>query len=298
MKNRDAFSGYHPIINFLYFCLVLGFTMFLMHPVCLIISLFCSAYYYVSFNESKSVNFFIRFALPMLLLTAIINPAFNHRGTVILCYLPTGNPLTLESILYGIAAGIMLVSVLLWFGCYTAVMSSDKFIYLFGRIIPSFSLMISMVLRFVPRFKRQFESVKEAQAGIGRDISNGSLLKRLRNALNCFSIMVTWSLENAIDTADSMKSRGYGLKGRSAYSNYKFCEKDKYCLIWLCFCLVYLLSGIVSGNLYWRYFPSIKGATAEPLAISFLIIYFFMCLTPIVINKREDKKWKSLESKI
>lgn len=298
MKNRDAFSGYHPIINFLYFCLVLGFTMFLMHPVCLIISLFCSAYYYVGFNGAKSVNFFIRFALPMLLLTAIINPAFNHRGTVILCYLPTGNPLTLESILYGIAAGIMLVSVLLWFGCYTAVMSSDKFIYLFGKIIPSLSLMISMVLRFVPKFKSQFESVKEAQAGIGRDISNGSLLKRLKNALNCFSIMVTWSLENAIDTADSMKSRGYGLKGRSAYSNYKFSEKDKYCLIWLCFCLVYLLGGIVSGNLYWRYFPSIKGVTAEPLAISFLIIYFFMCLTPIVINKREDKKWKSLESKI
>ncbi len=37
--------------------------------------------------------------------------------------------------------------------------------------------MISMnYLRFVPKFKTQFESVKEAQAGIGRDISNGSIL--------------------------------------------------------------------------------------------------------------------------
>ena len=298
MQNKDIFSSYHPIVNLLYFCFVLGFTMFLMHPVCLIISLFCAVYYHVSLNGKKSVHFIIKFAVPMLLLTAIINPAFNHRGTIILCYLPTGNPLTLESILYGISAGVMLVSVLLWFSCYTAVMSSDKFVYLFGKIIPSLSLMISMILRFVPKFKKQFENVKEAQAGMGNDISNGTVLNRFKNALNCFSIMVTWSLENAIDTADSMKSRGYGLKGRTAFSIYKFADKDRYCLIWLCFCAVYLLCGILSGNLHFNYFPSITSVTANPLKMSFLVIYFFMCITPVAINKREDKKWELLQSKI
>ncbi|MDE6412736.1 MAG: energy-coupling factor transporter transmembrane protein EcfT [Eubacterium sp.] len=298
MQNKDTFSSYHPFVNFLYFCFVLGFSMFLMHPVCLAVSLFCAVFYHGRLNGKKSLGFMIKFALPMLLLTAIINSAFNHRGTAVLCYLPTGNPLTLESVLYGISAGVMLVSVLLWFGCFNAVMSSDKLIYLFGKVIPSLSLLISMILRFVPNFKKQFESIKEAQTGIGRDLSNGSLLQRLKNVLNCFSIMVTWSLENAIDTADSMKSRGYGLKGRTAFSNYKFADKDTYCLIWLSFCAVYLLSGIVSGNLYWRYFPSIKGVTLEPFTISFLIVYLAMCITPIVINKREDKKWKALESKI
>ena len=33
MRNKDAFSGYHPTINFLYFALVLLFSMCLMHPV-------------------------------------------------------------------------------------------------------------------------------------------------------------------------------------------------------------------------------------------------------------------------
>ena len=298
MQNKDTFSSYHPFVNLIYFCLVLGFSMFLMHPVCLAISLFCAVFYHSSLNGKKSFSFIIKFALPILLLTAIINPAFNHRGMIVLCTLPTGNPLTLESVLYGISAGVMLVSVLLWFGCCNAVMSSDKLVYLFGKIIPSLSLMISMILRFVPNFKKQFENVKEAQAGIGKDISNGSLLRRLKNALNCFSIMVTWSLENAIDTADSMKSRGYGLKGRTAFSNYKFTDKDKYCLIWLCFCAVYILSGIISDNLHWRYFPSMQNMEIEPFTISFMFIYLAMCITPIVINKREDKKWKSLESKI
>lgn len=298
MKNQDAFSGCHPTVNFMYFGLTLGFSMFFMHPVCLFISLFCAISYHIKLNGKKSIQFLFRYALPTMLLTAIINPAFNHQGMTLICYLPTGNPLTMESILYGIAAAIMLISVLIWFSCYTKIMTSDKFIYLFGRIIPAFSLVISMTLRFIPRFKTQFENVKQAQAGIGKDILTGSLWKRLKSATTCFSIMTTWSLENAIETADSMKSRGYGLKGRTAFSIYTFTQTDKYILLWLCFCGVYLLSGSLSGQLFWRYFPNMRGALTEPLTISFEIIYFAMCITPLIIDGREEQKWKSSQSKI
>ena len=34
-----GFSGYHPIINFLWLVEVIGFTMFFMNPVCLALSL-------------------------------------------------------------------------------------------------------------------------------------------------------------------------------------------------------------------------------------------------------------------
>lgn len=298
MKNKDAFSAYHPLVNFLYFGLVIGFSMFFMHPVCLAISFLCVACYYIKLNGKKSFRFFVRYALPMLLLTAIINPAFNHQGSITLCYLPTGNPLTLESIVYGVAASFMLVAVLLWFNCYTAVMTSDKFVYLFGRVIPSMSLVLSMVLRFVPKFTAQFQAVKEAQAGMGRDMSNGSLWRRLRIAYTCLSIMITWSLENAIETADSMKSRGYGLRKRTAFSIYTLTDRDRAVLLWLGFCGIYLLGGSLSGYLDWRYFPSIRGTLAEPLTISFEIIYFALCITPVIIDRREDRIWRSLQSKI
>ena len=35
----DAFSGYHPLINFTYFTIVIGLSMFYMHPVFLALSL-------------------------------------------------------------------------------------------------------------------------------------------------------------------------------------------------------------------------------------------------------------------
>lgn len=83
--------------------------------------------------------------LPLLVITALINPAFSHQGVTILTYLPSGNPLTLESILYGIYAAFLLITVIAWFSCFNAVMTSDKFMYLSGGgIIPALSLVLSM----------------------------------------------------------------------------------------------------------------------------------------------------------
>ena len=126
----------------------------------------------------------------MMLLAAVMNPAFNHEGATILTYLPPAIP-TLESITYGIAAAVMLAAVVIWFTCYNEVMTSDKFVYLFGRIIPALSLVLSMTLRFVPKFTSQIKVVSEAQRCIGRDVSEGSIIQRARNGLTILSIMVT-----------------------------------------------------------------------------------------------------------
>ena len=100
-KMRDCFAEYHPFVNFIYFSLVIGFSLALIHPLSQIISLVCAIAYCVSVSGKKSVLFLLKYCLPMVLLTAFINPAFNHEGTTILLYFSNGNPLTLESILYG-----------------------------------------------------------------------------------------------------------------------------------------------------------------------------------------------------
>ena len=206
---RDRFAKYHPLVNFLYFALVIGFSMVLIHPLAQGISLVCACLYAVQTEGKKAVFFTLKWCLPIMLLTAFMNPAFSHEGITILLYFPTGNPLTLESILYGLSSGVLLATIMLWFANFSRVITSDKFIYLFGRMIPAMSLVLSMTLRFIPKFKAQMDLVVDAQKSIGRDISQGSLWQRTKIAITVLSIMVTWSLENAIETADSMKSRGY-----------------------------------------------------------------------------------------
>lgn len=295
-ENGGAFAAYHPTVNFLYFALVLIASMFFMHPICLVISLAGSFAYSIQLSGRRAVKFNFVYMVPMLLIAALINPAFNHEGVTILTYLHTGNPLTLESITYGLAAAVMLVSVVCWFSCYNAVMTSDKFIYLFGRIIPALSLIISMVLRFVPRFKAQLKVISNAQRCIGRDISNGSILQRAKHGLTILSVMVTWALENAIETADSMKSRGYGLPGRTAFSIFRFDRRDKTALLVIGGLGLYVLAGGAAGGIAWRYFPSMKGAWLSPYSVSVYLAYAALCLTPFIIQIQEDRAWKHLKS--
>lgn len=295
---EDSFSTYHPVINFLYFTLVLLFSMFFMHPVCLGISLLCAFCYSIYLNGQKALRFNLKYMLPMLLIMALVNPAFNHEGATILTYFRDGNPLTLESIAYGIAAATMLVTVICWFSCYNAVMTSDKFVYLFGRVIPALSLILSMTLRFVPRFKAQLKVVSDAQRCVGRDVSNGSLLQRARHGIRILSIMVTWALENAIETADSMKSRGYGLPGRTAFSIYRFDNRDKNVLLFLLFCGGYIIAGAMWGGLYWRYFPTMKGVGLAPYPVSLYFCYLSLCLAPVAINIKADRRWNAIQAEI
>ena len=294
MAGRDTFSSLHPTVTFLYFGLVLFFTMCLRHPAYLAASLGCAVAYSITLSGRRAVRFSLLYMLPLLLLAAVLNPAFNHEGVTILAYLPGGNPLTLESILYGLAAAVVLAAVIVWFSCYTEVMTSDKFVYLFGRVIPALSLVLSMALRFVPKFRAQLRAVTEAQRCLGRDVSQGSVLRRTRTGVTILSILLTWALENAIETADSMRSRGYGLPGRTAYSIYRLDGRDRGALLWLGFCGVYLLSGWLAGGLYWRWFPSVRHVAAAPLTVSFFLIWLGLCLTPVFINGREARVWRRL----
>ena len=298
VKMKDRFSKYHPLVNFLYFALVIGFSMALNHPLAQGISLTCAVIYAVQAEGKKAVLFTLKWCVPVMLLTAIINPAFSHQGITILLYLPTGNPLTLESILYGISSGVLIATVMLCFLNFNRVITSDKFIYLFGRIIPAMSLVLSMTLRFIPKFKAQMKAVADAQKSIGRDASEGSLWRRTKIAVTIVSIMITWSLENAIETADSMKSRGYGLKGRTAFSIYRFDDRDKLALLYLGFCGIYLLAGSIVSAFGFRYFPSVRYIGLNAGILSFQIVYLILCLMPAVLNWAEEHKWKAIHSKM
>jgi len=294
---KDTFSNYHPVVNMLYFTVVLIFAMFFTHPVCLVISFVCAFIYSIYLNGKKTLKFSLVFMLPMLIITALINPLFNHQGGTILAYLPTGNPLTLESVLSGINAALMLIAVISWFSCFNKIMTSDKFVYLFGRVIPALSLILSMSLRLVPRFQTQIKIISNAQKCVGQNVSNGSLLQKMKHGIKILSIMVTWALENAIETADSMKSRGYGLPGRTTFSIFKFQKRDFYALIYIFACGIYIFTGALSGGLYFRYFPTVEGILTEPYTFTLFFVYLALCIMPLIINIQEDVKWAVLQSK-
>ena len=295
---RDTFAGYHPAVNMLYFTAVIGLSMFFTHPVCLAVSFMCAFTYSIYINGRKTVRFTLVYMLPLLIITALLNPVFNHEGGTILTYLPGGNPLTLESVLYGLAAALMLISVIAWFSCFNEVMTSDKIVYLFGRVVPALSLVFSMALRFVPRFRAQIRVISNAQKCIGRDVSSGGVFRKIRHGVKILSILITWALENAIETADSMKARGYGLPGRTAFSIFRFDRRDGFALLYITVCTAIVIAGAVTELYRFRYFPTIRFYWSGPgMAVVFLA-YFALSAFPLIVNIKEDMRWKSIKSAI
>ncbi len=286
------FKNYHPVVNFSFFLAVIVFSMSLMHPAYVAVSLFGSLIYTFLLKGRRGLGFRVMFLLPVLLGTAIMNPLFNHEGITILAYFPNGNPLTLESILYGVGAASVLVAVICWFSCYNEIMTSDKFIYLFGRIVPSLSLLLSMSLRFVPRFSIQLRKVIKAQRSIGRDVNCGTLYQRMKHGFSILSVMVTWSLEQAIETADSMKSRGYGLPKRSSFFIFTLGKRDKRALLFLGLLIAFLLLALFTGSLHAVYFPKIQVVGWSAKTVFALFIYLLLCIFPIILGALEELKWR------
>ncbi len=293
----NEFKTYHPIVNFLYFVSVIGLSMMLLNPICLLISLLGSFCYSVMLKGIKAIRQNLLYMLPMIILMALFNPMFNHEGVTILTYLPSGNPLTLESIIYGLVSAIMIVSVICWFSCYNEVMTSDKFIYLFGKIIPALSLVLSMTLRFIPKFIKELKALSNAQHMIGKGISDGSFLRRTKNALSIFSAMISRALEGSVTTADSMKSRGYGLPGRSAFSIFTFDRRDLTAILFITVAGIYVITGRSLGCTDFNCFPSIQIGKLSFYSTTVYFSYLALCLTPIIIEIREVIKWKSLKQK-
>lgn len=293
MKNADALSRRHPLVCFVYFALVLAFSALFLHPLSLAISLVCALWYALCLNGRRALRQ-MAYILPAALFAAAVNVLFNHAGVTVLGYLPSGNPLTLESLAYGGAAAAMLAAVLLWFSCCTRVLTSDKLTLLLGRIAPYLSLLLAMILRFVPLLARRFRAAAEAQRCAGRLEEGSGFRARVRNSAAVFSAVLSWTLEGAADTADSMRARGYGLSGRTAFSPARFTLPDAAALAWMAFCAAVLLIAAAAGRLSWRYYPALAGELPIPCAAAFAAL----CLTPILLNGWEVWLWKRSASKI
>lgn len=294
---KDEFAGYHPIVNFAYFCTVIACGVLLLHPVFIAIA-FGGALCYALYLRGKKLRKTLgAFLFPIMMSTVIINALVNHRGTTFLFYVGR-NPITLESVIYGAITAFMLATIILWFTCYTDVMTGDKFMYLFGRAAPASTLIFSMVLRFVPGFTAQAKIISDGQKSIGRDVSNGTFKQKIGHGMQIMSIMTTWTMENAIDTADSMKSRGYGAPGRTGYSLFHWDRRDGMATASLAIIAIGIIFGAVNGRNTLTYYPTLDFHNTDVTNWVLYILYFAICFAPVLINIGEQYKWKRLQSKI
>ena len=155
-----------------------------------------------------------------------------------------------------------------------------------------------MTLRLVPRFKSQIRQISDAQKCVGKGVSDGKRLAKVRNGVTILSILMTWAFENSIETADSMKARGYGLSGRTSFSFYKLNKRSLIYLFTLSLLAAVIITGAFTGLVTTKYFPTVE---IRQISLPGLIIYtaYILFLTiPLILNIKESIKWTFIKSRI
>ena len=329
----DEFSRYHPVVNLIFYLLVLGTTMFQMSVGLVFISLFSAVVYFFMLKKTEGLKY-CAVVVGIIIVSAIINPLFSHKGGTLLFYLFTGNPVTLESIIYGLISAIIIGAMLLWFSTFNQVMGVERILGAIGKVLPNVSLLITMIMRFIPQYTRHQRKVsmvnKVNKRNYGEKINllnrektekenviearkkqkkkndiearkkqkkkNGidKIIDSIKEGSRTFSITTTWALENSIYTADSMKARGFGTGRRTNYSNYKFQKRDYLLMGWLVILWLVVVFSLEREKVYTYYYPFIQVKNN----VVVYLIYGLLCLTPVLINVKEEIRWLILKSRI
>ena len=288
----------HPVVTASYYAIVIGILMFSNSPLFLISAIAMGMCYDMLLKGRRSLRNNLFIILFMSFLTVLINALFTHNGSTVLFYLGN-NRVTLEAACYGLAMALMLSGVVIWFSSFNVVMTSEKLIYIFGRFAPVLGLTLSMIFRFVPLLRTRFELIGEGQKALYAGDEKG-FIGKIRQFGKEVSILVSWSLESSIESADSMAARGYGLKGRTSYNLFKIRTADIITLL-----LSMLLGGVTitsyaAGVNKLYYYPVIRVVESSPkwLELAGYVSFIALLAIPLAIDLIGELRWKKSRSTI
>ncbi|MBR5738397.1 MAG: energy-coupling factor transporter transmembrane protein EcfT [Lachnospiraceae bacterium] len=292
----DRFEQLHPGVLLLYFLSVFLITMFTKNPLLIGLSLISGAVYAGVLRGRRAVMESLWFYSAFFVLIALVNPLVSHNGVTPLFFL-NGNAVTLESVLYGVNLAGMLAAVFLWFRCFNTVMTSEKLLFLIGGLSPKIALVLSSALRFLPLYLSRAALIRKTERAMGLYASDG-WIDRLKGTVRMYSALVTWSLENAVDTGNSMKSRGYRLKGKSRFSLFRFGWRDALMLPFVLIPDALFVSAKLQGLLDFTFYPRMVLAAPGPVGTAAVCLFGLMTFLPLLIKAKESIRWAFWKSAI
>lgn len=288
-----GFSRKHPLALFCYFAAAVAVTLLSSHPVILALSgsfsLACALYG----EKAKSVLSTLLFACFIAIFVTITNALFAKEGeTVILAIGKVA--ITIEEVWYGITLSVSLIAVFNWFRLLNKTLTDDKFIYLFGGILPRTAATLALSLKSITLFRKKADSIREALIGLEGRAGKG-LKARFSRAVRVFTGLFAWSFENVIATADAMRARGYGLKPRTRYARYRFRVTDGVLLGFSIVIVAIVAGGVLSGMLTFSYYPRPGGLSRDWMTVTANGACGLFFAWPLLMEIKEAWKWRSLK---
>lgn len=280
-----AFTMSHPAVPALYMVLTLGLTMFSMQPVLIALSFVGGlAYGFATRGAARTLGA-LRWQLPVILIIAVLNPLFSASGSTELFRIGM-RAVYLESMVYGLCMGGLFVASVLWFEAAASMLEYDKVLALLGNAAPVIALMISMCMRLIPQFLRRGRTVLAVQDAI--DVPGRAPADPVRSRLRASSVLMGWGMEDSLERADAMRSRGWGAAThRTTYARYRLGRGDVAALVGLA------LFGVVTVTVAWTattqysFYPQLSVPAPWPG----YVVYAAWMVLPCALHAIDEKRF-------
>ncbi len=311
-----AFDAQHPSIALAYFGAVLVLAMAAPHPLLLAVSFAAALACGIWLRGGGAVARSLTWQLPLIAIIVAVNPLFSSTGTTELFRIGT-QAVYAEGYANAATMALLLVCVMQWFSNADAVLGSDKVMGVLGRALPTVGLMLSMTMRLIPRFVRRGRTINAAlgactashatsaeahtlqrlaaettqpqtagattAAAACAETSKRTRRARFSDQLRTVTTLMGWSMEDSLETADSMRCRGWGAtRKRTTFQRQRLRTRDGVLLAVLS--LLTAAAGIAAWQLMqgFGFFPALHGTLASPLAAAIVPLLCFPLLLELL----------------
>lgn len=238
--------------------------------VSLIMTLVCSNFYSLALMCAFTVTVFIftrlsfkviaksfKPIIPIILLTSVLQIFFNKSGEVLISFWKL--TVTDQGIFVAIfiAVRILVLIVISSLLTYTtsptqltdAIESLLSPLRFFKVDVHTFSMLMTIALRFIPILIDEIDRIMSAQKARGADFESGNIIERIKALFPVFIPLFVSSLNRANELADAMSCRCYaGGEGRTKFKVMKTGWRDAVAVL----VTVLVTAGIITLNIFFE----------------------------------------------
>ena len=318
-------TSIHPAVYLLYYFIMVLFAFIFSVPYFVVTFLVLILILIALQGVSSELKNIMKLFIPLSILIMILNPLLNRTGAHKI-YLWQNFFITYEAIAYGILMSLALLIVILVFSSYNRSVSYQEMLYIFSKKLPIISMIIVMALRFIPLINSRAIEVQklnnlknngvevdnedcddsnkmdldEFNSNINTDYNSkfinrlksnkriAAIIKEAKTLGKIMGITVSWSLEESMFTAKSMKARGYNAAERTSYLSYKFGNADYAFLAIIIATVAIIIVGLLKGVGMINIYPSIDFSFSN-LPFNIYYLAFIVFLLPLIYLELKER---------
>ena len=318
-------TSIHPAVYLLYYFIMVLFAFIFSDPYFVVTFLVLILILIALQGVSSELKNIMKLFIPLSILIMILDPLLNRTGAHKI-YLRQNFFITYEAIAYGILMSLALLIVILVFSSYNRSVSYQEMLYIFSKKLPIISMIIVMALRFIPLINSRAIEVQklnnlknngvefdnedcddsnkmdldEFNSNINTDYNSkfinrlksnkriAAIIKEAKTLGKIMGITVSWSLEESMFTAKSMKARGYNAAERTSYLSYKFGNADYAFLAIIIATVAIIIVGLLKGVGMINIYPSIDFSFSN-LPFNIYYLAFIVFLLPLIYLELKER---------